>query len=73
MPFAYRKRRALLSIVLLVLSVSVIGACSGSGGGGGGQPPPPTTHNTAPGTYSIPLAISSNGLEHKVTLTLKVE
>jgi len=74
LPLALRRRRAALVLVLL-LAVAVAGVtgCSASGGGGGATPPPPTTHTTAPGTYSIPVVISSGGVQHTFQLTLVVD
>jgi hypothetical protein len=71
-PLAGRRRRVLLLVVLVALCASAFTSCSGSGGGGGGQPPPPTPHNTAPGTYSVTLAVTSGGVQHNITLTLVV-
>jgi hypothetical protein len=75
LPIAVRKRRRLLSlVVLLVLAVCGLSSCSSSGGGGGGTPTPtPTTHTVTPGTYSVPLVVTSNSVQHTVTLTLVVD
>jgi hypothetical protein len=75
LPVATRKRRRLLFPAVLLLLVMVgLPSCSSSGGGGGGTPPPnPTTHTVAPGTYSIALVVSSNSVQHTVTLTLVVD
>lgn len=48
-------------------------SCSGSGGGTGGTPPHGDNGNTPPGTYSIQVAIVSNGVAHTVTLSLTVD
>jgi len=74
-PLASRKRRRMLMLALLLAFV-VCGAssCASSGGGSGGGPgPTPTGSNTAAGTYSIPVTVSSNGVQHVVTLTLVVD
>ena len=62
---------AVLGIALL--AAAGLTACSSSGGGSGGTPPPPVTHTTPAGTYSIPVTISANGVQHTVTLTLVVD
>jgi hypothetical protein len=75
-PFAWRaRRRVLLPLLALAMAlVSGLTACSSSGGGGGSTPPPnPITHTTPAGTYSIPVTISSTGVQHTVTLTLIVD
>jgi hypothetical protein len=74
LPLAGRRRaRALSGFVALLLLASLVTACSSSGGGGGGTPPPPVTHTTPAGTYSIPVNVSANGIQHTVTLTLVVD
>jgi len=75
-PLANRKRCRMLMLSLL-LGFVVCGAssCASSGGGSGGNTPAPTqaANNTPAGTYSIPVTITSNGVEHSVTLTLVVD
>ncbi len=73
LPFALRRRRQILSLILAASVSAYIPACSGAGGGGGNTPPPPTTHNVAPGTYTIPVEISSGGVIHTFNLTLIVD
>lgn len=74
LPLARRKRRLWLLPTLLALGLSGAGGCSGSGGGTGGVPPPQGgTESVAPGTYSITLAITSNNVQHNLTLTLVVD
>jgi len=75
LPMATRKRRRLLAaLALVVLVLAGLSSCAGSGGGGGGTPTPtPTSHNVAPGTYSVSLAVSSNSVQHTVILTLVVD
>ena len=74
----WRRRRLLYPIILLILLALTAGevtACtkfggntSGgtTGGGGGGG-------TTAPGTYSIPVTVTSTGLSRSVTLSLTVD
>jgi hypothetical protein len=73
LPFALRRRRQILWLILAASVSAYIPACSGAGGGGGNTPPPPTTHNVAPGTYTIPVEISSGGVIHTFNLTLIVD
>ncbi len=71
LPAVWRRR---FSLVLVCLLATLGGSgCSSSGGGGGGTPPSsPITHTTPAGTYSIPVTVSANGVQHTVTLTLVV-
>jgi hypothetical protein len=73
-PAAWRRRRFLVVLVFMRAALAVSG-CSSSGGGGGGKPPSssPTAHTTPAGTYSIPVTVSANGVQHVVTLTLVVD
>jgi hypothetical protein len=75
LPVATRRRRNLLgALVALVVLAAGLSSCAGSGGGGGGSPSPtPTAHTVAPGTYSIPLVVTSNSVQLTVTLTLVVD
>ncbi len=74
-PLARRRGRGLFLALVVVLLAFAAGltACSSSGGGGGGITPPPATHTTPAGTYSIPVTISADGVQHNVTLTLVVD
>jgi len=72
-PFALRRRRGILWLVVAAAVFAWVPGCSGAGGGGGSTPPPPVTHNVAPGTYTIPLEISSGGVNHTFNLTLIVD
>ncbi|HEY3704040.1 MAG TPA: choice-of-anchor D domain-containing protein [Terracidiphilus sp.] len=72
-PLAWRRRRGLWLAMLLALCVGAVASCAGAGGGGGSTPPPPTKHNVAPGSYTIPVTITSNGVQHAVNLTLVVD
>jgi hypothetical protein len=77
-PFAFRRRsRALLLVVLLALLAGGVSSCtssgiiSGSSGGSGGRS---TGVGVTPaGTYSIPVTVTSNGVQRQVTLTLTVD
>ena len=75
LPLARRRRRGLI-LALVGLSIFAamgLTACSSSGGGGGGTTPPAAAHTTPAGTYSIPVIVSSTGVQHTVTLTLVVD
>ncbi len=75
LPLAFRrKRRKLFLIAIIFLSSFGITSCAGAGGGGGSAPPPGSAgKNTPPGTYSVVVTATANGLSHKVTLTLTVD
>lgn len=77
LPFSRRRgrNRLLLALFGILMAGAGMTACSSSGGGGGGTgpPPPPVTHTTPAGTYSIPVNITSCGVQHTVTLTLVVD
>jgi Abnormal spindle-like microcephaly-assoc'd, ASPM-SPD-2-Hydin len=76
LPLATRRRRRALILPFLVVSIliaSCVTGCSSSGGGGGGTTPPSAAHTTPPGTYSIPVIVSSTGVQHTVILTLVVD
>ena len=71
-PWLSRRRRAWILLVLLMIPALVGGlGCSGSGGGGGGSVQP--NGNTTAGTYTVSAVVTSNGVQHKVTLTLVVD
>jgi len=77
LPWMLRwRRRVLLMSLLLALLVVSVSSCTGSsggsgGGGGGGGTGSGST--TPPGTYSIPVTVTSTGVSHAVTLTLTVD
>jgi hypothetical protein len=73
-PFSRRNRRLLLMIVGAIALTTFVSCCSSGGGGSGSSPPPGGGSNkTPPGTYSIPVAITANGEQHAITLTLVVD
>ena len=71
LPLAGLRRKGKLALLLLLVAAFVITGCatagisSGSGGSGGGT-------TTPPGTYTIPVTVTSNGVSHAVQLTLTV-
>jgi len=74
LPLAWRRRRGLLLMLAALLVAGGLSSCSGSGGGSGTAPPASSgSANTPAGTYSIPVTIASNGVSHKVTLSLTVD
>jgi hypothetical protein len=75
LPIATRKRRGLLAMfALLLLGVTGVSSCAGSGGGGGGGgATTPTSHTVAPGSYPVALVVTSNSVQHSLTLTLVVD
>ena len=71
-PLARRRRRLWILLILLVIPALAGGlGCSGSGGGGGGSVQ--QNGNTTAGTYTVSAVVTSNGVQHKVTLTLVVD
>ena len=71
-PLARRRRRLWILLILLVIPALAGGlGCSGSGGGGGGSVQ--KNGNTTSGTYSVSAVVTSNGVQHKVLLTLVVD
>lgn len=76
LPLAWRRRfwgRYLGWFLGIAFLGAGISGCSSSGGGSGGGTPTPTTHSTPAGTYSVPVTVTSNGVQHAVTLTLVVD
>jgi hypothetical protein len=77
LPLAWKgRRKALLAVALLMILAGGVSSCSGSGGGvggGGGSGGGGTSGATPAGTYSIPVTVTSNGIEHSVTVTLVVD
>jgi hypothetical protein len=74
LPLAWRRKRKILAMAaLLAIFVGGISSCSGSGGGTGGSSTSGLGNESAPGTYSIPVSVASNGVVHQVILTLTVD
>jgi Abnormal spindle-like microcephaly-assoc'd, ASPM-SPD-2-Hydin/HYDIN/CFA65/VesB-like, Ig-like domain/Cep192 domain 4 len=74
-PFTVRRRRRLLLFALLA-AVLVVGdtSCASSGGGvGGGSGVRGGGSSTLPGTYTIPVNVTSTGTTHTLNLTLTVD
>jgi len=72
LPLAVRRRKFFLLAVLAAFLLCDISSCTSSGGGagtskqGGGS-------NTSPGTYTIPVSVTSMGVSRSVNLTLTVD
>jgi hypothetical protein len=69
-----RHRKALLLAAMLSILAGGVSSCTSSGGGtGGGSGGNGGSGGTPPGTYSIPVTATSNGIQHGATLTLTVD
>jgi len=74
LPWALRRRRKLFVLVLLaVFLVCGVSSCVSSGGGTGGTGGNGGSSNTGPGTYTIPVSVTSIGVSRTVNLTLTVD
>jgi len=73
LPFGWRWRRnGLLWFAVLAILVGGVSSCTSSGGGSGGGGGT-GGGATPPGTYSIPVTVTSAGVQHSLTLTLTVD
>jgi hypothetical protein len=73
-PLAFFKRRKLfLLMVLVAVLVGGISSCTSSGGGTGGKGGNGGGSNTPPGTYTIPVTVTSMGIAHSLNVTLTVD
>ncbi len=75
LPLAlWKRRKALLLVVLAVILAAGVSSCTSSGGnlnsGSSGQG---KGSGTPPGTYTIPVTVTSTGVSHSVSLTLTVD
>jgi hypothetical protein len=72
--FAKKRRRMIWFLLLAAVLAGGVTSCvssgGGSGGGGGGSG---GGKNTAPGTYAIPVTVTSTGVSHATTFTLTVD
>jgi hypothetical protein len=77
LPLALGRSRRMLKLVLLaVVLAGVMTSCTSSGGGTGGTGGTEGSGSgttTSPGTYSIPVTVTSAGLWHSLTLSLIVD
>jgi len=74
-PLAVVSRRKLFLLAVLAAFLACsFSSCTSSGGGtGGGSGGSGGGSNTSPGTYTIPVSVTSLGISHSVNLTLTVE
>ena len=73
LPSAIRRRRKFfLLVVLAAFLLCDISSCTSSGGGGGTGKQGGGS-NTSPGTYTIPVSVTSMGVSRSVNLTLTVD
>ena len=81
LPIGWKRRskrmHGIVLLALLMIFAASIASCTSSGGGtggsggsGGGSGGSGTTPS---GTYSIPVNVTSNGVEHSITVTLTVD
>lgn len=72
LPLAWRRRQR--GLMLLAFSMLLLGGsgCVASGGGTGTGPGGGKS-NTPPGTYSIQVTVSANGISHAATFSLTVD
>ena len=74
LPLAIRRRRKLFLFALLgAFLLSGVSSCTSSGGGTGGTGGNGGGSNTLPGTYTIPVNVTSMGITQSVNLTLTVD
>jgi hypothetical protein len=77
LPIGWRRRKyGLLWVGLLAVLASGVISCTSSGGGSGGaggSGGSSSSGATPAGTYSIPVNVSSTGVQHSATITLTVD
>ncbi|MGA8043026.1 MAG: hypothetical protein WCA37_09500, partial [Terracidiphilus sp.] len=73
LPLALRKRRKWLLVVVALVFAGGLSSCSGAGGGTNSAPTNTLPGATPPGTYSVVVTSTANGLSRNVTLTLTVD
>ena len=74
LPALWKRRKVLTLAVLLVILAGGVSSCTGSGGGGSGSGGSGASGSSTPaGTYTVPVTVSSTGVQHTVTLTLTVD
>jgi len=75
LPLAWRRRRrALLLVALLAVLMAGLSSCAGSGGALSSTSPTGSgSTNTPPGTYSIGVTATADGVSHQVTVSLTVD
>jgi hypothetical protein len=74
LPFVISRRRKPFLLLVLALSIMCgISSCTSSGGGTGGTGGNGGGSSTPPGTYTIPVTVTSMGLSRSINLTLTVD
>jgi len=75
LPWAIRRRRTwfLVAVVAVILAAGMTSCTTSGGGQGGGTGGQGSGSSTPPGTYTIPVNITSTGITHSVNLTLTVD
>jgi len=74
LPLGWRRRRnALLLAALLAILAGGVSSCTSSGGGTGGLGGLTKPGATPAGTYTIPVTVTSTGVQHGLTVTLTVD
>jgi hypothetical protein len=73
-----RRRRSLWMGAVLAILMGGVSSCASSGGGSGGGPGggaggESTANATPAGTYTIPVTVTSTGVQHSVNITLMVD
>jgi hypothetical protein len=63
----------LLLAILAAFMLFGVSSCTSSGGGTGGTGKQGGGSNTPPGTYTIPVSVTSMGVTRSVNLTLTVD
>jgi hypothetical protein len=73
-PLTLRRRRKMFVLAVLAgFFACGISSCVSSGGGTGGTGGKGGGSNTPPGTYTIPISVTSTGITRSVNLTLTVD
>jgi hypothetical protein len=71
----FKRRKLFLLVVLAAILATGVSSCTSSGGGtgGGGSGGNGGGSKTPPGTYTIPVSVTSMGITHSLNVTLTVD
>jgi hypothetical protein len=71
----FKRRKLFLLAILAAIFASGVSSCTSSGGGtgGGGSGGNGGGSKTPPGTYTIPVSVTSLGITHSLNVTLTVD
>ena len=73
-PLLLWRRRLLLVVLAAAVFMGGVSSCTSSGGGGSSSSSGQSSGaQTPPGTYSVPITVTSTGIAHSITLTLTVD